>query len=104
MKTKKIIALGFLAIAVGSSLTAGELITWESKPMDKDRCQRDGKTMERCAKENAEDNAYNFTALLSPDVYKIYEDFTPEQKQQAMDYADGNKMSPNDAVREVANQ
>jgi hypothetical protein len=95
---KKILALSLLSL-----LTIGAN-AWERKPMDSDRCQRDGKTMQRCQKENDDDNEYIFTSLLSPQAYKLYNDFTPEQKKMAMDNADRNRMDPNSAVSKVATQ
>lgn len=103
MKNKKVMAFVLLTVTTLLSYQA-ELSAWARKPMDTARCQRDRKTMERCRKENDDDNEYNFTALLSPSVYAVYGDFTPQQKKAAMDYADGNKMEPNDAVMRVSKQ
>ena len=74
------------------SMTAVNLNAWERMSMDTARCQRDGKDMQRCQKENNEDNEHNFTTLLSPQSFKMYNDFLPEQKRMAMDNADNNRM------------
>jgi hypothetical protein len=91
-----------LMLAMLSSAYAENQICWERRPVDWSRCRRDGKSYDRCIRENNEDNEYNFTSMLSPNSYKVYEDFSVEQKQRAMDYADGNRMDPNDAVARVA--
>ncbi|HSW87385.1 MAG TPA: hypothetical protein VLG49_07815 [Rhabdochlamydiaceae bacterium] len=93
-----------LGIAVSLCLHADEQVAWERKPMDPNRCTKQGKSMQRCEKENNDDNQYNFESYLSPDAYKVYENFTPDQKIQAMDYADNNSMDPNDAVAKVAKE
>lgn len=102
MKNKKMIAWTILSITTSFSLFAAEEVAWQRKQVDTSRCKRDGKTMQRCQEEVAEDNKYNFESELSPDVYKVYEDFTDDQKNTAMDYADRNRMTPNDAVRRVS--
>lgn len=78
------------------------LCAWQSKPVDYKKCRADGKTDQRCQKENTEDNIYTFGAELSTAVYKVFNDFTQDQKLKAMSYADNNKMSPDKAVGKVA--
>jgi hypothetical protein len=80
------------------------LEAWTRKPMDTNRCTQEGKDLRRCKKENTEDNSTAFASLLSPEAFKYYNDFSPQEKQQAMDYADNNAMSPNDAVFKVNTQ
>lgn len=100
MKQKMLIkALVFGSITVGS---IADLNAWTRKPIDTARCQRDGKNMQVCQKENNEDNEYDFSALLSPQSLKAFNNFTPDQKRRAMDYADNNQMDPNAAVGKVA--
>jgi hypothetical protein len=102
MKSKKIFALALLGITTGVCVYGGDEIVWQKKEMDADRCKQQGKTTQRCQKENADDNKYSFESNLSPDVYKVYENFTPDEKTMAMNYADNNRMDPNDAVAKVA--
>ncbi len=96
MKIKNFAKLTILAIASTSMLTA-----WESKPVDYPKCRKDGKSDQRCQKENREDNLYTFGAELSTDSFTVFNDFTADQKDKAMRLADGNKMSPDDAVAKV---
>lgn len=95
---KKIVTLFLLLFGTYSS----EIFGWAREPMDANRCQQMGKTMDHCRKKNDEDNAYTFEALLTLQVYEVYENLTPEQKVQAMNYADNNRMDPNSAVMKVA--
>jgi len=103
MRNKKA-SFTLLSLTLGICMLSSELSAWQRTPMNLQRCQQQGKTPQRCEKENAEDNAYSFEALLSPDSYKKYNDFSPDQKKMALDYADGNKMDPNEAVAKVAAQ
>lgn len=103
MLTKKITALTLLTLAAGISFDA-ELSAWERKPMDTALCKEEGKTMRRCIKENTEDNENTFGALLSTQGFKVFNDFSQAEKTRALDYADNNRMDPNDAVAKVRGQ
>ncbi len=102
MITKSFAKLAVLGLAAGICLFTSELSAWQSKPVNYPKCRKDGKTDMRCDKENREDNLYTFGAELSTQSFKVFNDFTPEQKDQAMSYADGNKMSPDKAVAKVS--
>ena len=97
----KLTKLTALAVASGICLFASDLMAWQSKPINYNKCKKDGKTDQRCEKENTEDNLYTFGAELSTDSFKYFNNFTPEEKQQAMSLADGNKMSPDEAVARI---
>jgi len=89
MKNKKIIALALFAVTAGTSLFAGDQTAWERK------------TVEKAKREAQKEDASTFVSSLSPFHYKQFQSFTPEQKKLAMDYADGNKMTPDEAVSKV---
>lgn len=100
MKTKNFVKLALLScIAAGCLLT---LSAWSKKPVNYTKCRKDGKTDQRCEKENREDNIYTFGAELSTPVYPIFNDFTADQKDRALNMADNNRMSPDKAVQKVA--
>lgn len=99
-KMRMIALMGF----AGASLNLVELAAWERTPMDEARCKEEGKSLRVCKKENAEDNEYNFGTLLTPQSFKYFNNFSPEEKREAMDYADHNAMNPNDAVAKVGKQ
>lgn len=99
----KIAMIALIGFA-GVCLNLSELSAWERTPMDEARCKDEGKTLRRCKKENAEDNEYVFGTLLTTQTFKVFNDFSPEEKKQAMDYADHNAMDPNDAVAKVRKQ
>jgi hypothetical protein len=101
MKTKNFTKLAILTLASTACLSTSELSAWESKPVNYSKCRKDGKSDERCQKENREDNLYTFGAELSTDSFTTFNDFTDDQKNKAMSLADGNKMSPDDAVAKV---
>lgn len=78
------------------------LSAWQSKPIDYTKCRKDGKSDQRCEKENRDDNISTFSSELSTSSFPVFNDFTADQKDRAMRYADNNNMSPDDAVAKVA--
>ncbi len=83
---KKFMALALLGVTAGISLQAEGEVAWQKKPIDE------------CRKGDAS----SFESSLSHYSAAKYRSFTPEQKKKAMDLADNNKMSPDDAVDKVA--
>jgi hypothetical protein len=64
-----------------------------------DMCQADyDACMDNALKEDEE----TFLSDVQPESEDLYDDFTSQQRKQAMDYADGNKMSPDEAIAKVA--
>lgn len=92
--------LTFAALTVSGF--AGEEIAWSRKPVDYNRCQKEGKSYSRCEKENADENQRSFESQLNLQSRKMYNEFSSDHKKMAMDYADNNRMPPNDAVAKVA--
>ncbi|HSW87003.1 MAG TPA: hypothetical protein VLG49_05850 [Rhabdochlamydiaceae bacterium] len=92
MKKTILMATTFMSVAAGISLQAGEETAWQRK------------TMETAKQEMAKSDESSFASRLSAYSYQQYLRLTPEQKKQAMDFADNNKMSPDDAVARVMQQ
>jgi hypothetical protein len=84
--TKKFIALALLGVTAGISLQAEGEVAWQKKPLDE--CRKG--------------DAGTFENSLSPYAMGKYRTFNADQKKKAMDYADNNKMSPDDAVERVS--
>jgi len=101
MNSKKNITLTLMGIASVICLYVGDLSAWERRPLDLNHCRQDGLSDDRCRKQWAEDNQHDFETYLGSDAYKIYENFTPDQKLSAMDMADRNAMDPDVAVSKV---
>ena len=55
----------------------------------------------KSADEMRKDDESSFAGQLSPYTYNYWRDFNPDQRKKAMDLADKNKMSPDDAVAKV---
>ncbi len=105
MSYKKIVNLGLLSCMLVFCFHITDLNAWARKPVDYNKCDADGISSMRCEKQAEEDNQHVFETLLSTNAFTIYNDFLPEQKTQAMDFADNNRMSPDAAVARVrANQ
>jgi hypothetical protein len=98
---KTIAKCALLSFALGMCFQITELAAWERKPVDYDRCRSDGISPQRCEKQTEDDNMHDFEVLLRTNSLKVFNDFLPAQKKQAMDYADHNQMSPDDAVAKV---
>ncbi len=64
-----------------------------------DRCQRDS---DKCKHNAADRDVSSFASELSPYSHVLFSKFNMDQKKQAMDAADKNKMPPDDAVAKVA--
>jgi hypothetical protein len=104
MSSKKFptnIGLTLMSLASGVCMFTADLNGWERQAIDYDRCKNQGDSEGTCKKRDAEINEQNFANLLRADALLLFQGFSPEDKQRAMDYADGNKMSPNDAVAKV---
>ncbi len=56
---------------------------------------------EQCLIDAARTDEDSFVSHLSNKATVIYNKFTPEEKQQAMDFADNDRMPPEDAVSKV---
>jgi hypothetical protein len=87
MKKTILTAAALMSLAAG--LQAGEETAWQRK------------TMDSVKQEMAKSDESSFTSRLSAYSYQQYLRLTPEQKKQAMDFADNNKMSPDEAVLRV---
>jgi hypothetical protein len=90
MKKRSFTSLVLAGVAASAVLYANDPVAWEKKTPDK------------CVKESGKADESSFASSLSPYTYGMYKDFTPDQKKRAMDFADHNKMSPDDAVMKVA--
>ncbi len=99
---KKLTKLMLTATSAAILFSANDLDAWQKKPIDYARCKQDGKNERRCKKENLEDNLHDFGTYLSTDAFKVFNDFSPREKQRAMEYADNDKMSPDEAVDMVS--
>jgi hypothetical protein len=89
MTQKLLMATALIASAITVQLQAGEETAWSRKSTDS------------CKQETAKRDESTFVSKLSPYSYKQWENFTPAQKNAAMDYADANKMAPDEAVDRV---
>ncbi len=90
-----------------------EVCAWERTAQK--NCQRDYKSCrktenqcqsdyDRCMQNVAETDMAFFQHALTPQVKAVFLKLSDDRKKQAMDLADQNKMSPNDAVAEIASQ
>lgn len=69
---------------------------------DFDKCQMESKNRAtRCETTLQQQDDKTFASSLNYTNKKKYQNFTPDQKKTAMDYADNNNMSPDDAVTKV---
>jgi hypothetical protein len=121
----KLITLALLGITTGV-LYSGELMAWQRTAKkectqdykdcqkDADKCTKSDKSCKRqsdsckrdkesCMKDVERDDMDEFREELSDLSLSQFEKFTPDQKKKAMDYADNNKMKPDDAVQKVLN-
>ena len=57
--------------------------------------------VKQCLETSLKNDEISFSTLLNTYYFDKFEKFNSDQKQKAMDYADNNKMTPNDAVAEV---
>lgn len=73
---------------------------------DPNKCKKMKEDCERkyhvCKKNAEKRDEESFQGQLSPSAFSKYQGFSNQQKIKAMDHADHNKMSPNDAVEKVA--
>ena len=69
-----------------------------AKAKAKEECKRN---MEMCKKNANASDEDSFSSALSQNSRKQYMTMDSSQRTKAMDYADGNKMSPDDAVMKV---
>ncbi len=112
--SKKIVSLALLGITASFGLSM-PLSGWQRKAMDD--CKKDEKSckkeadkkdqeackkdVEACRKNAPKKDLASFESELSRHSRSIYKKFSDDQKRKAMDYADGTKMSPDDAVGKV---
>ena len=91
---KKNVTFSLLALSLGLlvNVNAGEETAWAKRS-----------TQDTQAEVNKE-NKCNFESQLSHYSYMEYMKFNPMQKKKAMDYADNNKMSPDNAVMRVMSE
>ncbi len=86
-----------------AALTCSDLAAWQRQ--SKIDCQNKKKACEQavdnCEKQISKRDESNFAASLnSVNRAKFYK-FTPEQKKRAMNAADNNRMTPNEAVSKI---
>lgn len=86
--------VALLGVTAGASLSANDQnqspnnqnnVAWQKKTLDETR----------------KDDESSFASQLSPYTHNYWRSFSPDQKKRAMDMADKNKMSPDDAVEKV---
>jgi hypothetical protein len=117
MKNVKHIKVFFLCVLTGICLYSNGISAWERTA--KENCKKDEKScekkakdkngdtskcekqMDQCKKEAPKTDEDSFASSLSHHSRSQFRNFTPEQKRKAMDYADKNRMSPEDAVAKV---
>lgn len=122
--SKKLIAVSMLSLVAGVCFYGNHLSAWERHAMndckhsEKDckseskKCnKKDGSCKEmsatckedynECKADAKGDDMSSFKYHLSPYSKSLFENFTPKQREKAMDLADKNKMSPDDAVMKV---
>jgi hypothetical protein len=96
--------LAVWSVAVGICFFAGDLMAWQSKPIDYNKCRKKKQTVRCCEKKNAEANLHTFMAELNSDSLDYFNSFSTQQQRQAMNLADGNQMSPNEAVARIQSE
>jgi hypothetical protein len=101
MKQKQLIALALFGMVAGASLFADQAVQ-ENQTNHETAWER--KSMDKCKREMQKNDESTFSAALSPYAKKQYQGFSSDQRRKAMDYADHNNMSPDDAVAKVAGQ
>lgn len=120
MKNVKFVNLAVVA-AAGFCLCASHLSAWERTAMsnckkNEQECKKDAKKctdepasckqqkekckmhMEGCKKDAATADTNSFAAALSNSQRSQFNKMSMDQKKQVMDWSDGNKMNPDDAV------
>ncbi len=109
MKTKTV-ALTLLALSAGFCLSTNE-VAWQREAMSDCKKEEKGctdsaasckKEAEECKRDAHKTDEGSFYHKLSPVYRSMFKNFNAKQKVQAMDMADKNKMSPDDAVAKVA--
>lgn len=109
MKTKTV-AFTMLALSASFCISTNE-VAWERKAMSD--CKKEEKSCtdspssckkeaEECKQDAHKTDEGSFYHKLSPVYRSMFKGFNAKQKVQAMDMADKNKMSPDDAVAKVA--
>lgn len=107
---KKYVSLGLTGIAAAACLLTGELSAWQRTAMDEckkdvDNCtkgtEKCKKELEKCKKEAPNKDQESFSRALNKYNQHMFKDLKMDQQKKAMDYADNNAMSPDDAVSKV---
>lgn len=89
---KNFAKLALLGVAASACLCAEDQVAWEKK------------TIDQCKKEASSKDESSFEGALTPHAKRQYRDLTDVQRKKAMDYADKNKMTPDEAVAKVASE
>ncbi|MFI5334450.1 MAG: hypothetical protein ACHQT8_04710 [Chlamydiales bacterium] len=125
---KRAMTLALSGLIAGFCLTTGELSAWQrtatedcKKEMDNckqdaNNCNKEGgkksgkcrkmigsckQNHRQCKKDAESSDEASFATNLNKSNRNLFKELTPDQKKNAMDYADKNKMSPNDAMAKV---
>ncbi|MBI2743621.1 MAG: hypothetical protein HYX48_06865 [Chlamydiales bacterium] len=110
MKKQKILNFA-MCLAAGACFYTGELAAWErsaekSCKKESKSCKKSSaeckKQQEDCMNSVVESDNASFERSLAPYAKSIFVSFTPERKKQALDMADGSKMTPDEVVAKVA--
>jgi len=124
MKNNKFKTVALTGIIAGFVLCTNGLSAWQKSAMndckkemddckneasqctdDRATCKKQAeqckKDFEDCKKNVDQADAASFSAALTPYYGTQFQQFTADQRKKAMNYADGNKMSPDDAVSKV---
>lgn len=108
---RQILNKAFLGIAAIACFYTFDVSAWErtassnckkaTKNCQKsaDQCKKDN---DKCQQHVHSKDMSSFESELTPYAKSIFTQFSDDRKTKAMDYADKNKMSPDDAVAKVA--
>jgi hypothetical protein len=117
VKNKNFMTMALLGMAAGVCFFANDLTAWQRSAMSEckqdandckedagdskqaqDKCMRKSK---RCEGNASGSDESSFANELSAYSKSTFMKFTTDQKKQAMDAADNNKMTPDEAVAKV---
>ncbi len=73
--------------------------TYKACRRSENQCQKEN---QRCIENASATDLATFQFALTPHVKTIFAQLSDDRKKQAMDLADNNQMTPNDAVAKVA--
>ncbi len=103
----------FFGSVIALCLSTSGLMAWQRSAMndckiDKKSCTADSATckaqLKECEQKAPDKDEASFVFALSSYANSLFQKFSAEQKKQAMDFADGNKMAPDDAVLKASGQ